>query len=90
MEKKTQLETLVSLRNDQLEKVINRRVSVRMLEELAKTDPNRVLAVTPDLDTLTPKPVTVRGRLKEMEENLQLDEQRLQVLDQMITEEENK
>lgn len=88
MEQKTRLETLVSLRNDQLEKALNREVSVRMLEELMKEDPSRVLVVTPDLETLTPKAVTVKMRHKEMEEGLKLDLQRLKTLEVMIAEEQ--
>lgn len=88
MEQKTRLETLVSLRNDQLEKTLNREVSVKMLEVMMKEDPDRVLTVTPDLDTLTPKAVTVRMRMKEMQEGLTLDQMRLDTLEAMIKEEE--
>lgn len=87
MEKRTRAETLVSLYNDQLEKVINREASVRMLEKLAKTEPERVLVVTPDLDTMAPKKVTVSMRLEEMKQNLALDQERLETLEQMIDEE---
>jgi len=87
MEQKTRLETLVSLRNDQLEKTLNREVSVKMLEVMMKEDPDRVLTVTPDLDTLTPKAVTVRMRMKEMQEGLTLDQMRLETLEAMIKEE---
>jgi len=90
MEQKTRLETLVSLRNDQLEKTLNREVSVKMLEVMMKEDPDRVLTVTPDLDTLTPKAVTVRMRMKEMQEGLTLDQMRLDTLEAMIKEEEAK
>jgi hypothetical protein len=90
MEKKTRQETLVSLYNDQLEKVINREASVRMLQEMAKQDAGRVLLVTPDLDTMMPKKVTVADRLQEMEENLKLDQRRLEELERMLNEEENK
>lgn len=88
MEKRTRLETLVSLYNDQLEKVINREASVRMLKKLAKTAPERVLVVTPDLDTMAPKKITVQMRLEEMEQNLALDQERLETLETMISEEE--
>lgn len=88
MEQKTRLETLVSLRNDQLEKTINREVSVKMLEVMMKEDPDRVLTVTPDLDTLTPKAITVRMRMKEMQEGLTLDQHRLTTLEAMIKDEE--
>lgn len=88
MEQKTRLETLVSLRNDQLEKTLNREVSVKMLEVMMKEDPDRVLTVTPDLDTLTPKAVTVRMRMKEMQEGLTLDQMRLDTLEAMIKAEE--
>ena len=84
MEQKTRLETLVSLRNGQLEKTLNREVSVKMLEVMMKEDPDRVLTVTPDLDTLTPKAVTVRMRMKEMQEGLTLDQMRLDTLEEMI------
>lgn len=87
MEQKTRLETLVSLRNDQLEKTINREVSVKMLEAMMKEDPDRVLTVTPDLDTLQPKPITVRIRMKEMQEGLAMDQHRLTTLEEMIAEE---
>lgn len=87
MEQKTRLETLVSLRNDQLEKTINREVSVKMLEVMMGEDPDRVLTVTPDLDTLTPKPITVRMRMKEMQEGLKMDQHRLETLEAMIEEE---
>ncbi len=90
MEQKTRLETLVSLRNDQLEKTINREVSVKMLEVMMKEDPDRVLTVTPDLDTLTPKAITVRMRMKEMQEGLTMDMLRLQMLEVMIAEEKTK
>lgn len=90
MEQKTRLETLISLRNDQLEKTINREVSVKMLEVMMEQDPDRVLTVTPDLDTLTPKPVTVRMRMKEMKEGLTMDQHRLETLEKMIEEEQNK
>jgi len=86
MEQKTRLETLISLRNDQLEKVLNREVSVKMLEKMMETEPDRVLTVTPDLETMQPKVVTVRMRLKEMQEGLEMDEHRLKVLEEMIKE----
>lgn len=89
MEQKTRLETLVSLRNDQLEKTINREVSVKMLEVMMKEDPDRVLTVTPDLDTLTPKAITVRMRMKEMQEGLAMDQHRLTTLEEMIDIEES-
>jgi len=88
MEQRTRLETLVSLRNDQLEKTINREVSVKMLEVMMKEDADRVLTVTPDLDTLTPKAITVRMRMKEMQEGLTLDQMRLETLEKMIKDEE--
>lgn len=87
MEPKTRLETLVSLRDEQLEKTLNREVSVMMLEDMMKEDPDRVLTVTPDLEELKPKPITVRMRMKEMSEALELDRMRLAKLDQMIAEE---
>jgi TusA-related sulfurtransferase len=87
---KTRQETLISLRNDQLEIVVNREASVRMLEEMAKEDPNKVLVVTPDMETLTPKAVTVAMRLKEMTTNLHLDQARLTTLEDMIAEEKSK
>lgn len=90
MTQKTRLETLTSLRNDQLEIVLNREVSVRMLGEMMKEDPNHVLVVTPDLETLTPKPVTVKMRYEEMTKNLELDQKRLTVLEDMIAEEGQK
>lgn len=87
MEQRTRLETLVSLRNDQLEKTLNREVSVKMLEVMMKQDPDRVLTVTPDLDTLTPKPITVRMRMKEMQDGLTLDQMRLDTLEAIVKEE---
>lgn len=87
METKTRLETLISLRNDQLEKVLNREASMRLLNKMLKVDPHRVLVVTPDLEKLEPKPITVTMRAKEMREALDLDESRLMALDEMIEEE---
>lgn len=86
----TRLQTLVSLHNEQQELVINREAGIRVLQRMAEEDPDRVLTTAPDLDTLTPKAITVRSRLKEMEETYQIDLARLEVYQDMITEERTK
>lgn len=83
MDIKTRRETLISLRNDQLEVVINREASVRMLKDM---DPKQVLTMKMDMHTMQPETITVEKRLKEMEEGLVLDQARLDAFDQMIDE----
>jgi len=61
---------------------------VKMLEAMAKENPDRVLTVTPDMDTITMKKVTVMDRLKDMIEAEKYDIKRLETLDSMIAEEE--
>lgn len=88
MEKLNRLEILVSLRNEQLEKVINREVSLKLLQEMAAQDPSRVLRVDTDMEALRPKPVTVQMRLNEMKEAFDIDVARLKMLEKEIAEEE--
>lgn len=83
MEMKTQLDTLVSLRNEQLEVVLNRKASVRMLE---KMDPTMILVEKMDMTTMQPVKVTAEARLKEMSSALVHDQNRLDVLEEMIKE----
>lgn len=90
MEEKTRLETLVSLRNEQLELVLNREASIRMLTGLMKEDPDRVLTTSPNLDTMQPEAITVRKRMKQMTEAMEFDQARLDALEEMIREEREK
>ena len=87
MDTKNRLETLVSLRDQQLELVLSREAGLRVLQ---KMDPTRVLTTTPDLETMQPKVVTAGSRLKEMRENLEVDQMRLEAYDEMIKEETKK
>lgn len=86
---RTRLESLILLRNDQLELVLNREAGVRMLEKKAKIDPNEVLMITPDLEKLEPKVVTVQVRLEEMKKAYNIDLERLMTYDAMIKEEKD-
>lgn len=61
---------------------------MKMLEAMANENPDEVLTVTPDMDTVTMKKVTVMDRLKDMIKAEKYDIKRLDVLDSMIAEEE--
>lgn len=87
MEIKTQQETLVSLYNEQLELVLNRRASLRMLEKLA---PEKVLNRRLNEQTMQIEEITVKSRKMEIEEALELEELRLSEYEQMLKEEEEK
>jgi len=84
MEKKTRQEILTSLLNDQMEVVVNREASVRMLK---KMDPRMVITQKVDMTTMQPQTVTAESRLKEMEEGLVIDKARLEVFEEMLAEE---
>ena len=86
MEMKTQLETLVSLYNDQLELVLNRKAGIRMMQ---KMNPSRVLTREMDPQTMLPKETTVADRLKTFGEALELDQGRLDEYANMMVEEKN-
>lgn len=84
MELKTRREILVSLRNEQLEVVINREASIRMLKDMK---PEMVLTVKVDMATMQPQTITAKKRLEEMEEAMIHDKARLDAFDAMIKEE---
>lgn len=60
-----------------------------MLEEMAKTDPKKILTSRPDMETLTAKAITVEMRLKEMKEAHAIDNQRVEILKGMMAKEKN-
>lgn len=86
MQKNTKKDALITLYNEQLEIVMNRKAGIRVLEKMYKEDPNKVLVVTPDFETMQPTPVTVRTRLEKMQETLVIDEMRLEAYEEMIEE----
>ena len=87
MERKTRAEILVSLFNEQLEVVINREASIRMLK---KMDPKLVLTMKVDMATMQPQTITAESRLQEMEQAMIHDQARLTAFEEMISEEQNK
>lgn len=70
-----------------MERVLASEASIRMLKEKNKIDPDEVLTVTPDLEKLQPKVITVAIRLEEIEKTYELEYMRLKTYDQMIAEE---
>lgn len=74
METKTQEETLVSLYNDQLELVLNRRAGIRILKKLPET---KVLTQEFNPETMKMDQTTVAMRLKTFQEMIELEEMRL-------------
>ncbi len=85
MEKKTRAEILVSLYNEQLEVVINREASLRMLK---KMDPRQVLTTKLDVGSMQPTTITAESRLKEMESAMVHDKARLEAFEEMMKEAE--
>lgn len=84
MELKTRREILTSLLNDQMEVVVNREASVRMLK---KMDPKTVITQKVDMATMQPQTITAESRLKEMEEGLVIDKARLETFQEMLSDE---
>ena len=83
MEKKTRGEILVSLYNDQLEVVINREASIRILKTM---DPKMIITTKVDMTTMQPTTITAASRLAEMEEAMVHDQARLTAFEEMMSE----
>lgn len=84
MEQKTRREILISLLNDQMEVVLNREASIRILK---KMDPRMIITTKVDMTTMQPQTITAESRLKEMEDAMIHDKARLEAFEEMLKEE---
>ena len=81
---------MVSLYNDQLELVLNRKAGVRMLEKMAAKDSKKILHSELDPGTMQMKHTTVADRLVTFKEALELEEMRLEEYQKMMEEQKEK
>jgi len=84
---KTQQEILESLVNDHREIQLSRQASIRVLEKMEAAGKGHVvLNKNFDAQTMQMKEITVSSRLKEMRELADMDERKLEALEEIYKE----